>query len=150
MRAARVVVAAIAVAMFGVGLLLSGMTRPEKVLGFLDFTGHWDPSLAFVMIGAIGVHRVLFRLITKRRSPLVAAAFRVRSREDLSPPLFAGSAIFGVGWGLGGYCPGPALVSLATLTPEVLVFTGAMLGGIFLHRALAPKKQARAASECAP
>lgn len=135
---------------FAVGLAISGMTQPAKVIGFLDFLGDWDPSLAMVMIGAIGVHLVLLRVIKTRRSPIAADAFRIPSREDFTPALIGGSAIFGVGWGLGGYCPGPALVSLPTHTLDVLVFVVSMLAGIFLHRALAPKKARVAASECAP
>jgi uncharacterized membrane protein YedE/YeeE len=135
---------------FAIGLGISGMTQPSKVIGFLDFAGDWDPSLAFVMVGAIGVHFVLMRVIKKRRAPIAADVFRIPTREDLSPALIGGSAMFGVGWGLGGYCPGPAIVSLASHSSNVLVFVAAMLAGIFIHRLLTPKKTRVAASECAP
>lgn len=146
----RPVGAFLAGVVFAIGLGISGMTRPSKVVGFLDVLGDWDPSLAFVMIGAIGTHLVLFRVIVRRRAPLAGDAFRVPTRRDLTPALLGGSAIFGVGWGLGGYCPGPALVSLPTGSAGVLVFVAAMAAGVFLHRALAPKPARVAASECAP
>ena len=88
--------------LFGLGLGLSGMTLPSKVIGFLDVTGAWDASLAFVMIGAIAVHAVLFRVVTRRVSPLFDAEFHIPSRRDVDGPLVLGAALFGVGWGLGG------------------------------------------------
>ena len=94
-------------ALFGVGLVLSGMTRADKVIGFLDLFGDWDPTLAFVMMGAIAMHLTLYRIILRRQSPLWGDRFHVPTRRDISPQLVVGAAIFGVGWGLGGYCPGP-------------------------------------------
>lgn len=120
-------------ALFGVGLGVSGMTQPSKVMGFLDVAGHWDPSLAFVMIGAIAVHFVLFRLIARRRSPLLDDRFHLPTRKDLDAKLVLGAAIFGVGWGLGGFCPGPGLVSSASGATTALVFVGAMLAGMLIH-----------------
>jgi uncharacterized membrane protein YedE/YeeE len=117
--------------LFGAGLLISGMTRPQKVIGFLDLFGAWDASLLLVMIGAIGVHFAAYRLIRGRRSPLLASQFSLPTRHDIDLRLIAGAALFGVGWGLGGYCPGPAVTSIATSTTPVLVFVGAMLLGMF-------------------
>ena len=122
--------------LFGVGLGLSGMTLPSKVLGFLDVTGHWDPSLMLVMVGAIGVHAALYRVIRRRRSPLFDDVFHVPTSRVLDGKLVGGALLFGVGWGLGGFCPGPALVSLATGHTGPLVFLGAMLLGMGLQRAV--------------
>lgn len=110
---------------FGLGLCLSGMTQPSKVLGFLDVSGAWDPSLAFVMGGAIAVGVVLFRLARHRLSPVATA---------IDPALVTGSALFGIGWGLVGYCPGPALAALGSLEPKALAFVAAMIAGTLLHR----------------
>lgn len=126
--------AALAGLIFGGGLIVSGMTRPDKVQGFLDVTGAWDPSLAFVMIGAIAVHFLLFRLILRRRSPLFDKRFHLPTRTDLDPKLVAGAAIFGVGWGLGGICPGPALVDLGSGVGAAAVFVVAMALGMTLQR----------------
>lgn len=117
---------------FGGGLLLSGMTRPKKVIGFLDVFGAWDASLAFVMIGAIGVHALAYRLIRSRPAPLLAREWSLPTRRDIDVQLLGGAALFGVGWGLGGYCPGPAVVSLASGALAVIVFTLAMLAGMLV------------------
>lgn len=119
-------------ALFGLGLLISGMTKPAKVIGFLDFAGRWDASLVFVMIGAIAVHMVLFRWIVKRRSPLFDVRFHIPSRRDIDVRLLAGAALFGVGWGLGGFCPGPGLVSLGSGAGSALVFVAALVLGMLL------------------
>ena len=124
-------IALLAGVLFGAGLLISGMTRPQKVIGFLDLFGAWDASLMFVMVGAIAVHFVAYRLIRGRSAPLLAPKFSLPTRRDVDLRLIAGAALFGVGWGLGGYCPGPAVTSLATSTTAVLVFVGAMLLGMF-------------------
>lgn len=118
---------------FGIGLGIAGMTLPAKVIGFLDITGNWDPSLAFVMVGAIAVHAVSYRLITRRTSPILTTKFQVPTRRDLDFKLLAGSFVFGIGWGLGGFCPGPALVSAITLHPAVIVFVVSMIAGIYLN-----------------
>ncbi|HEY8427627.1 MAG TPA: DUF6691 family protein [Sandaracinaceae bacterium] len=120
-------------ALFAVGLSLAGMTQPSKVIGFLDFFGRWDPSLMFVMGGAIGVHLVLSRFIVKRESPLFAARFRIPTRRDVTPKLVAGAALFGIGWGLGGFCPGPGIASIGTLGAHALTFVAAMALGILAH-----------------
>lgn len=123
--------------LFAAGLGVSGMTDADKVIGFLNAaSGAWDPSLAFVMVGAIAVHLVLFRLIRQRGSPLFAEAFQIPSRTDLNPRLMVGAALFGAGWGIGGYCPGPALVSTTALGAEALVFTGSMIGGMLIFAAV--------------
>ncbi len=115
---------------FAVGLALAGMTRPQKVIGFLDFFGSWDPSLMFVMVGAIGVNLVLLWLMLRRGKPVHAERFQIPTRTELDPRLIGGAALFGVGWGLGGYCPGPALSSLTTGSLSVLVFIVAMTVGM--------------------
>lgn len=136
-RAASMVLAGVVGALFGIGLLLSGMTQPAKVIGFLNPTHHWDPSLAFVMAGAAGVYAVLFRMIRARGRPWLDVRFHLPTRRDLDLPLILGAALFGVGWGLGGLCPGPALVGAASGNGAVIAFVAAMLAGMYLqHRAV--------------
>jgi uncharacterized membrane protein YedE/YeeE len=115
--------------LFAVGLVVGGMTQPAKIVGFLDFAGDWDPSLAFVMVGAIGVHGVAYRLVTKRATPLFAPKFLVPTRRDIDVSLVAGAALFGVGWGLGGFCPGPAITSLGAGAANAVLFVAALLAG---------------------
>jgi hypothetical protein len=117
---------------FGLGLLISGMTQPTKVLNFLDLFGAWDPSLAVVMVAALAVSGVGFAVV-KQRAPLLAPRNQWPSRTDIDRPLLIGSALFGIGWGLVGLCPGPALENLATLSPSVIVFVSAMAAGMVLH-----------------
>jgi uncharacterized protein len=118
----RMLVAGAAGAVFGAGLVVSGMTQPRKVLAFLDVFGRWDASLLLVMAGAIGVHAPLYRLVTRRAQPLFAARFEVPTRRDLDARLWLGAALFGIGWGLSGYCPGPSLVALASGRVGVATF----------------------------
>jgi uncharacterized membrane protein YedE/YeeE len=118
---------------FGAGLLISGMVQPTKVLGFLDIFGAWDPSLAVVMAAALAVSVPGFMLANSRARPLLATKSFWPTRRDIDRPLVVGAALFGVGWGLVGLCPGPALESLATLSPGVIVFVAAMAGGMALH-----------------
>jgi uncharacterized membrane protein YedE/YeeE len=118
---------------FALGLGISGMTRPIKVIDFLDFFENWDPSLAFVMIGAIAVYFLANRRRLTMLSPLLAAKFAIPTRSDLDASLIIGAAIFGVGWGLGGFCPGPALTSLASGSFPVIIFVAAMAAGIYLY-----------------
>jgi uncharacterized membrane protein YedE/YeeE len=134
-------------ALFGAGLVVSQMVDPGKVLGFLDVagiaTGAWDPSLAFVMIGALAVTAAGYRLVLRRQAPLAAPAFQLPTRKDVDARLVAGAAVFGIGWGLAGYCPGPALAALAFGRLETAVFVAAMLVGMALfalreRRASAP------------
>ena len=136
--------------LFALGLGLSEMTNANKVLGFLDLSGDWDPSLIFVMAGALGMHIILYQLILRRRTPLFALKFQLPTRRDVDAKLLIGSALFGVGWGLGGFCPGPGLVSLAGLGPLVLTFVASMLVGVGLHRwtqGVTPPKPAASAPE---
>jgi uncharacterized membrane protein YedE/YeeE len=121
---------------FGIGLIMAGMTDPSKVQGFLDLAGNWDPSLAFVMGGAILVGLVAFRLAGKRERSLLGEAMRLPTATRIDRRLVLGGAAFGAGWGLGGFCPGPALASLATGDHKVLVFTGAMLAGMLVFDVL--------------
>jgi uncharacterized protein len=131
----RVALALAAGVMFALGLLISGMATPAKVTAFLDVSGAWDPSLAFVMAAAIGVH-VPFVLLARRRSaPLFGTMFHWPPVRGIDPALIAGAAIFGIGWGIAGYCPGPALVSLGTGGLPILVFFAAMVGGIIVVKA---------------
>jgi uncharacterized membrane protein YedE/YeeE len=132
---------------FGVGLGLSGMTQPAKVLGFLDIFGAWDPSLMFVMGGAILVHFALGRLIRRRERPLLDAQFHLPKATRLDKSLLIGSAVFGVGWGLGGYCPGPAIVSLGSGAVSAIVFVGAMALGMAVQYLTRMPKAIRAVRE---
>lgn len=136
-------------ALFAVGLALSGMTQPQKVIGFLDVFGEWDPSLMFVMGGAIATYGPLFRLVTKRKGPVFASLFQIPDRRDITGSLLLGSTLFGVGWGLGGFCPGPALASLTTGHSTVLVFIGAMLAGMVLYTLVDRARAARTSASSA-
>jgi hypothetical protein len=118
---------------FGLGLMISGMLDPIKVLGFLDVFGQWDPTLAFVMAGALAVAALGYRLAQRRARPLFAGAMTWPNKTAIDPPLLAGAALFGAGWGLVGLCPGPALENLATLSPRVIVFVAAMGLGMVAH-----------------
>src|SRR6476469_4026569 len=118
---------------FGAGLLVSGMVQPAKVLGFLDIFGAWDPSLAVVMAAALAVSNIGFALVSRRQRPILAPRSLWPLKTEIDPPLVIGSALFGVGWGLVGLCPGPALENLAALSPRVIVFVGAMTLGMALH-----------------
>jgi uncharacterized membrane protein YedE/YeeE len=123
---------------FGVGLAASGMTDTAKVLGFLDITGHWVPDLAFVMGGAVVVTLLAFPLVLKRSKPLFADTFHVPTITLIDSRLIGGAAVFGIGWGIYGYCPGPALSALVYLQPNTFVFVGAMLVGVFLAAKIRP------------
>jgi len=129
---------------FSIGLGISGMTQPAKVTAFLDFTGNWDPSLACVMIGAIAVHAILYRVIRRRPTPLFASAFSIPTRQDIDPRLLGGSALFGIGWGLGGFCPGPAVTSLASGHLSVVLFVAAMIGGMSLYKIVESRQEHKA------
>lgn len=114
---------------FGAGLAISGMVNPAKVLGFLDITGQWDPSLILVMAGGVAVFAIGFRLVQRGRHPLFAEKFEIPTRRDIDPRLVVGASLFGIGWGLAGLCPGPALTGLAFGLTEVYVFVAAMVAG---------------------
>ncbi|HLP97222.1 MAG TPA: DUF6691 family protein [Sideroxyarcus sp.] len=119
---------------FGFGLALAGMTHPQKVLGFLDIAGQWDPSLLFVLGGAVGVTVISFRFILKLKKPLLAPGFLLSNLHDIDKPLVVGSALFGIGWGISGYCPGPAIALFAAPNWELWVFFPALLLGYVLQR----------------
>ncbi|MBS0531040.1 MAG: YeeE/YedE family protein [Proteobacteria bacterium] len=119
--------------LFGAGLLISGMTEPAKVLGFLDLFGAWDATLAFVMAGAVVVTAAGYALARQRGLPLFAATLQWPTRRDIDAPLVAGAVLFGIGWGLIGLCPGPALVNLAGFSEPVVVFVIAMGAGTIGH-----------------
>jgi uncharacterized membrane protein YedE/YeeE len=123
-------------ALFGFGLALSGMVEPVRVRGFLDVTGAWDPTLMFVMGGAVMVTGLAYPLVLRRARPILGEKFWLPEREDVDLRLVAGAVIFGVGWGIGGLCPGPALAALALGSPGVWIFVAAMVVGIVAHRVL--------------
>lgn len=117
---------------FAAGLCLSGMAQPQNILAFLDFA-HWKPQLLFVMVGAVLVYSVGYRIAINRSKPILAQQFEISSRRDVTVELIAGSALFGVGWGLAGYCGGPAIISLVAGKPQAVVFVIAMFVGMYLH-----------------
>jgi hypothetical protein len=118
---------------FGIGLILSGMTDPGKVIGFLDVAGVWDPSLAFVMLGAILVSFSAFMWVERRTRSLLGGAMHLPQKRDIDARLIAGSIVFGIGWGLAGFCPGPALVSFGSGQDKAAVFVAAMLIGMLVY-----------------
>ena len=120
--------------LFALGLGIAGMTQPDKIIGFLDVTGRWDPALFWVMLGAIAVTASGYRCVFRRVRPVFEPAFHFPGPKGLDTKLFAGSALFGVGWGLGGFCPGPALTALVSGYPAVGVFVIAMLFGMKLFQ----------------
>lgn len=127
-------------ALFGFGLALSGMTDTAKVRGFLDLFGDWVPYLAFVMGGAVAVTLVAFRVVLRRTRPLFDGDFHLPARTYIDAPLVIGSALFGVGWGLYGYCPGPAISALAYLDWQTGLFVASMLAGMSLVRPVTPAR----------
>jgi len=129
--------------LFGIGLIVSGMTDPSKIIGFLDLAGAWDPSLAFVMGGAILVGLVAFRLARKRTVSFLGGALHIPTARHIDRPLILGSLAFGVGWGLAGYCPGPAVVAFGSGQDKAVVFVVAMIAGMALYEALDRRFHAR-------
>ncbi len=129
----KAAVALLAGLLFGAGLFIGGMTDPGKVIGFLDVAGRWDPSLAFVMGAALCVTLPTFQLIKRRNRPVLEKRFFLPARTDLDPPLIGGAVLFGVGWGLAGLCPGPAIANLSTGSPPVIAFVIAMIAGMWLR-----------------
>lgn len=118
---------------FGLGLVVAQMINPGKILDFLDLAGNWDPSLAFVMAGAIPVAAIGYAIARRRSRPVFAAAFKVATAAAIDAPLVAGAALFGVGWGLAGYCPGPAVAVLGLGRPSAVIFVAAMLAGMGVY-----------------
>lgn len=131
---------------FGVGISISGMANPAKVLNFFDVAGTWDPSLAFVMGGALIVTFLGYRFVLRNPAPMMSTSFQLPTRRDLDLPLIGGSAFFGVGWGISGFCPGGALPAIGTGNIDVLIFVGALIGGIFAAKAIQMVRPARQAA----
>jgi len=140
----RTAIAFLSGLVFGVGLIVSQMSNPAKVIGFLDITGSWDPSLALVMGGALAVFGAVYWRTRGRKVPLVAERFAAPTETRIDRPLLAGSLVFGVGWGLSGFCPGPAVVSSAFGNPLVWLFVAAMIAGMLLYRFLSGRRVATA------
>ena len=126
---------------FGIGLILGGMANPAKVLGFLDLFGNWDPSLAFVMGGAISVGLLAFRVAAGRPTSLLGEPMRLPTRKDVDKRLILGSLVFGAGWGLAGFCPGPALVALGTGSLKATIFVASMLSGMAIFELIERNRQ---------
>ena len=139
-RNAQLVSSLAAGVVFGLGLAVSQMVNPAKVIGFLDVAGKWDPTLLFVMGGALAVTMPAFRWVVKRPYPLFATGFALPTRKDIEPRLVIGAALFGVGWGLAGLCPGPAVTALVTLALPIFAFFVAMLAGAFAYDRWARQK----------
>lgn len=128
---------------FGIGLIISGMTNPAKIIGFLDITGQWDPSLLLVMLGAVSITFVAFRFVERKSVSLLGDNIQLPKKTGLDKPLIVGAVLFGIGWGLAGYCPGPALASLSSgLLPPVLFVLTMITGmGVFeIYKKLSTKK----------
>ena len=121
---------------FSIGLGLAGMLQPSKIIGFLDIFGDWDPSLIFVMIGAIAVHSLAYSFARKKKSPVFDPKFYIPTRKDINGRLIGGAILFGMGWGISGYCPGPGIASLASVHPSSLVFVLSMLVGMIVFNRL--------------
>ena len=119
---------------FGLGLSLSRMMDPNKVISFLDVTGNWDPSLAFVMMGALAVTFISFRWVLKRSVPLLESGFHISKRTEIDKSLLGGAALFGIGWGMSGYCPGPAVASLGLMSTEAVVMVVSIYIGFFSQK----------------
>ncbi|HEY8585127.1 MAG TPA: DUF6691 family protein [Rhodanobacter sp.] len=128
----KILLALLSGLLFGIGLSLGGMTQPAVVLGFLDVFGQWDPRLLFVMAGAVLTTAIGYRLVLRRERPLLHDSFRLPTAYRLDARLIGGAAVFGIGWGLGGYCPGPVLASLSGGFPSLIVLFASMLGGWWL------------------
>jgi uncharacterized membrane protein YedE/YeeE len=133
--------------LFALGLGLAGMTKPSKVIGFLDVTGEWDPSLMLVMVGAIGVYASAVALAKRRSAPTFAPSFAWPTRSDMDARLFGGAALFGVGWGLSGFCPGPAIVSVASFRQETLAFFIVLAVSLVVTRRVLAKRGAPKSSD---
>ncbi len=133
---------------FGTGIVLSGMSNPSKVLNFFDFAGIWDPSLAFVMGAAVVVAFIGYRFVLRRPKPVFEARFDIPASRTIDMRLIAGSAVFGVGWGVAGFCPGGAIPAVSTLNPSVLIFVASLIAGMLLARSImriGAARQSRAA-----
>ncbi|MBJ7312211.1 DUF6691 family protein [Rugamonas sp. CCM 8940] len=145
-----IVSALLAGLVFGWGLIVSGMANPAKVLGFLDLAGGWDPSLMLVMGGAIGVGVIAFALARRRSRTWLGAEIKLPTAQAIDRRLIVGSSLFGIGWGIAGICPGPALVGVGMGLPKMLLFVGAMLAGMLLFEAIEQWRRKQAASQSRP
>ncbi len=144
----RIASAALAGLVFGIGLALSGMLDPERVLGFLDIAGGaWDPTLVFVLAGAVGVSAIGYGLTRRRGAPLYDTGFHLPEATAIDARLIGGAAIFGAGWGLVGYCPGPAIASIGFAGTPTAIFCLALVGGMLLHRVTMPDPSRQTASD---
>ncbi len=131
----QIVIGLICGIVFGAGLAVSDMINPARVLNFLDLAGHWDPTLAFVMAGGLAVAGVGYRMVFRRSAPLFDAKFHLPVLTQIDARLLGGAALFGIGWGMAGFCPGPAIAALVTLNPKALLFVIAMAAGMLAaHR----------------
>ena len=126
--------------LFGMGLTISGMTDPQRVRGFLDLFGHWDPTLAFVMSGAVLVMAVAWRIQARMTKPVFGEKFSLPDRNDLDPRLIVGAALFGIGWGMAGLCPGPSVASLMLSPVHAIPFVTAMLVGMLLQKIILERR----------
>lgn len=144
---AKLLIAFLGGALFSVGLGISGMTDPNKVIAFLDVTGNWDPSLAFVMAGAMVPNIILFRFILKRDKPVLDSRFHLPDNNAIDWRLVSGAALFGIGWGMSGYCPGPAITSVVGGGSLAILFVATMIVGAFLHRVVLPSVLTRSDDE---
>ncbi len=140
----RVVLAGLIGLLFGTGIALSGMANPAKVLNFFDVFGTWDPSLAFVMGGALVVTAIGYRFVLRRPKPVLEARFHVPEGRSIDVPLVAGATAFGIGWGITGFCPGGSIPALGLREPSAWIFVGSMLAGIFLARLVRMAREQRA------
>ena len=134
--------------LFAIGLAVSGMTDPHRVVAFLDFAGAWDPSLMWVMVGAIGIYLPGYLLVKRRRidrdaAPLLADRFDLPTRRTIDAPLVTGAILFGIGWGVAGLCPAPAITNLVILDPQTILFVVAMVAGMTMHRLYAIARSRR-------
>jgi uncharacterized membrane protein YedE/YeeE len=143
----RTVAALVAGLLFGAGLALSGILDPVRVLGFLDVAGTWEPSLAFVLGGAVTVSAVGTVLARRMKTPVLAGSFDIPTGRRIDARLVLGSALFGIGWGLAGFCPGPAVAALSLLMPKALAFVAAMLAGMWLYRITMPAEAAASGTD---
>lgn len=125
---------------FAIGLGISGMMKPEKVQGFLDLSGKWDPSLAFVMLGAVAVTFLLFPVIYKRKTPVFEDHFAIPTNKSIDKKLITGAVLFGTGWGVAGLCPGPAIANISSFSPSIILFIISMFSGFYLQSVLSVKK----------
>ena len=130
----KLILSSISGILFGIGLGVSEMINPNKVLAFLDVAGDWDPSLAFVMAGALLITTIIFRLILKRDRPIFDHHFKLPTKQELDPHLIGGAALFGIGWGMSGYCPGPATAAIGLGLQEPVIMVLAIIAGFHAHK----------------